>query len=398
MKSFGIWYKLKEEQSEEADFTEVQEDKSIEAQTEGISESCSVETEGEQVPQNNPGISVHVNLWSLKDVKTEEKINAPFLDVGLKISNFSQLQSITFHCPFVIKKEDEDIIDLSDKLSTKENATIIFNTDCEIATKDSYTIVNLSDEESLLIFPLKQSFPGIFKIEKLEDFPKTNIVFEFENFLKYISKVKKLKDVQNIYIRFRIKSDGLKDSLYFDSELLNKSFESAFSGTRVIDFKINEKRNIEEKIKADVLINGHTWAKLKKVHLLVMEPSSYDLTSFSEGNMTCRELEAQIWDDYLETKIDFSKSHVLVYHWKSKGKNKSDFSCLIKIKYSNTRKIKILSYMLMVVGLGILGSAIVNNIYAYFEGDKFWGYPLFISFLTAVGFMIIGYLSSNKNS
>lgn len=45
----------------------------------------------------------------------------------------------------------------------------------------------------------------------------------------------------DIYIRFRIQNIDLENILYFDSELFNKSLDSAFSGTRVLDFKINEK-------------------------------------------------------------------------------------------------------------------------------------------------------------
>lgn len=47
--------------------------------------------------------------------------------------------------------------------------------------------------------------------------------------------------MNTLYIRLRINNVNLRNHIYFDSEPLNKSFESAFSGTRIIDFKVNER-------------------------------------------------------------------------------------------------------------------------------------------------------------
>lgn len=45
--------------------------------------------------------------------------------------------------------EEGDIRDLSDRMSVKNNANIIFNADCEIHTKDNYTILELEKEKQL---------------------------------------------------------------------------------------------------------------------------------------------------------------------------------------------------------------------------------------------------------
>ena len=75
MKSFGLWYqKIKESDNE-------------------------VETDHENIPQ----FSLHVNFWSLEDIKTKENINTPFLDIGIKIKNYKQLDHITFYCPLIFR-------------------------------------------------------------------------------------------------------------------------------------------------------------------------------------------------------------------------------------------------------------------------------------------------------
>ena len=63
-----------------------------------------------------------------------------------------------------------------------------------------------------------------------------------------------------------------------------------------------------------------------------MEPSSYDVESFANKQMTCRELEGELWDDYFGANINYSKGRILAYHWKFEN----ECSCLIKVKYSKT--------------------------------------------------------------
>lgn len=327
MKSFGLWYKRTEQ---------------------------SISEHNDENHSSQPIISLHVNFWSLEDIKTQDAIKRPYLDIGIKIENYRTLDQMFFYCPFAVKKEN--IYDLSDKLASKNNAGIIFNKDCEIQTKDSYTIIELLEgqkQETLLIFPLNQVIDQIFAIERCKN-GNSQIVFQFENFIKYVDTIKQLKDINTLYIRFRIKSIELKDKIYFDSKLANWSFESAFSGTRIIDFKVNEKRNIDDEIKASIIVKGQEWAELKTTHFLVMEPSSYDLTSFFEEKMTCRELEEHLWDDYLGTKINFRKGHILAYHWKGE----KTFSCLVKVKYSRANFATIAIYCAVVILLSLASSVL----------------------------------------
>lgn len=64
----------------------------------------------------------------------------------------------------------------------------------------------------------------------------------------------------------RINNVNLRNHIYFDSEPLNKSFESAFSGTRIIDFKVNEKRNIPDSVRTEIIVRKEEWAIFKNIH------------------------------------------------------------------------------------------------------------------------------------
>lgn len=375
MKSFGLWYQLSEITSNNK--------YEIETTVNQIEDKKNSESE---VEDKEPQYSLHVNFWSLEDIRIKdiannknslkEHLKTPYLDIGIKIKDYSKLDSVTFYCPFVLKLEE--MFDLSPKLGTKNNASIIFNSDCEIETKDSYAIVNISEyNEKLLVFPLEQVIKDVFQIKRDERNDGTYLIFKFRNFHEYVKGVEKLGELDTIYIRFRIESSSLKKHIYFDSEPLNKSFESAFSGTRIIDFKVNEKRNIDEKIRAEIIMRKQEWVTFKDIHFLIMVPSSYDLTSFYKKTMTCRELEENLWDDYLGAHIDFASGHVLAYHWKDKAIERKvceDFACLVKVNYSRAKKETIFLYALSVVALGVLSSMIVTGLNEYWPNNNiyFW--------------------------
>lgn len=301
-----------------------------------------------------PIFSVHINFWSESVKKGSD---TPDLDVGMKIANFRSINELIFHCPFVIT--EEDIEDLVPKLCKKENANIIFNIDGEVATKDSYSIYSFEknkNKERLLLFPLEQDIGNVYCLNEEDN--KTNIVFDFSIFNKYLKEKGKFSDINEIYIRFRITSSELQNSIYFDCEPINKSFESAFSGTRIFDFKINEKRNLGSKTITQIELERYIFPQIENVHLLVMEPSTYDVESFASPQMTCRELEGELWNDYFGKNINYSKGRILAYHWKFDN----ECSCLVKVKYSKTNFSTLFAYILIVLALGVAGSTIVSMI------------------------------------
>ena len=343
MKSFGMWYQTNEENSNNKPSGKL----------------CALLKHNDS-SDSKPKFDLHVNFWSMEDIKTDKNIKNPYLDIGIKISDYKLLKQLTFYCPFKI--ESNGIKDLSGIVSQKSNANIIFNDDCEIETKDNYTIVQLSNSERLLVFPIFAAIKDVCKVEARKETDGTEIRFDFEKFHNYVSEVEKLRELNTLYIRLRINNVNLRNHIYFDSEPLNKSFESAFSGTRIIDFKVNEKRNIPDSVRTEIIVRKEEWAIFKNIHFLAMMPSSYDLTPLCEERMTCRELEPEIWDDYLDAKIDFTKGHVLAYHWRKKSSDErnfiEDFSCLVKVNYSKTQIITIIAYALSVIALGIISDII----------------------------------------
>lgn len=40
--------------------------------------------------------ALHVNFWSLEDIETDENIGEPYLDIGIKITNYESVEKMTF--------------------------------------------------------------------------------------------------------------------------------------------------------------------------------------------------------------------------------------------------------------------------------------------------------------
>lgn len=307
---------------------------------------------------DEPVFSLHINFWS-ESMKKGSSV--PDLDIGIKIKNFQCVDRMVFHCPFELS--ENEIVDLEPKLHNVENANIIFNMDGKVENQALYSTYSFEndqkeDEEKLLLFPLKQNIGHIYSLSV--DDMESNIIFDFHEFNDFLKHKKEFSDINRIYIRFRITSDKLKDRIYFDCEPTNKSFESAFSGTRIFDFKINEKRNLGLKTITPMEKEKYQFPEMDRIHLLLMEPSSYDIEAFANPQMTCRELEGELWEDYFETNIDYSNGRILAYHWKFE--DKKTCSCLVKVKYSKTNVRKLVAYVLIVLALGVIGSTIVSMI------------------------------------
>lgn len=350
MRSFGLWYKCNESATD------------------------------------SPIFSLDINFWS-ESVK--KKNSAPALDIGIKIEEFKNLNKLIFHCPF--KVNDSDITDLSEKLSKKENANIIFNIDGEIETKDSYFIYSFeknNKREALLLCPLSPNFSSL--CNSPEEVNQTDICFDFSKIFPHIKGKQKFTNITGIYIRFRITSKEFQNNIYFDCEPANKSFESAFSGTRIFDFKINEKRNLDSRIITKIEQEHYSFSQLENVHLLVMEPSSYDLESFANNQLTCRELENTLWDDYFGEHINYSKGRILAYHWKFKG----ECSCLIKIRYSKTNLSTIMAYIIIALSIGIVGEAIISTLQSALTTKPCL--TVFISYVVGIILFIIGLFWGRK--
>lgn len=344
MKSLGLWYKL--DDKDENKESELDENKDL-------------------------SFEMHINLWSKMQRKNDSNT---FLDIGIKINDYTQLRYLNFVCPF--KLENDDIIDLAPHMKIKKNANLIFNNECEIETSGNYTIIHDNqikgdNRKDILVYPLNQNMDKIFDIEKINE-NNYKLQISFDKFKTYIndemiqSNINNLKNIDTIYIRFRIKSNNLEDMLISKIVPKNTYFESVFTTTQIVDFKINKKRNLDENILVNAIINKEKLVEFKKIHFLLMEPANNDVLDISNDMRDCRKLESRVWNDYLELESDNDcTNNILVYHWKdTDAENKkliNEFGKLVKITYSKTNKKIMATYICVVILISII-SGIFSNL------------------------------------
>ena len=321
MKSFGLWYKQKEQ--------------------------CTL----------IPKFDLHINFWNVpqKNNADGSMDEIPLVDFGIKISEFHDTTEIAFSIPCAI--DDSELIDLSHVLKSDE-VQLIFN---DITYKygemaSPYNGISNS-KEKIIILPLKKGVNDTFvsqvSAQKSDDNQKYTIKISLNKYGDVF------KDVTSVYFRFRIKSRVVSNTLMSKLEEKNFYLESAFEERQIIDIKFNNARNIDKYDIRQYKEQKFNVAKLNSVHLFIMVPSFFEVTiwdNFSE----CRLLESDVWDNYLQNEI--STNDVIAYHWKKKssanGNALDDFTQLIKIA-NRTRNWKIiLTYCAIVVFLGSLGSGL----------------------------------------
>lgn len=114
MKSFGLWYSSNITDSEE-NTSEVSSGIPKESeQPEPLDESKKADNKKKLKPR----FCIHANFWSLEECPKNIDKREPYLDIGIEVENWEQINVMTFFCPFRLN-ENTDIIDLSDKMSQK---------------------------------------------------------------------------------------------------------------------------------------------------------------------------------------------------------------------------------------------------------------------------------------
>lgn len=307
--------------------------------------------------QKNPVVDVHINLWNISAVNNKKV--EPMLDIGLKIQDYQAIEKLRFFLPF--KFDEAEFIDLEHVMKDVSVLRLVFNdSKCEVSSIQNLHQIELSKEPGHMLL-LKLSNQN--KHKKLVTFMNTDNLSEqgtcFEISLAGIAE--KYTGTKNAYLRFRIKSLLLEEAIYQDLKMKNFFLESAFTSTQVIDLKINKERNIPNEYSEEFRNQGFEFLSFHKIHFLLAEPANNDVTIFGSDKLDCRTLEDNEWNVYLGDEYNTKDS--LVYHiteTSKEGEQISTFDCLAKAETKKTSYMVILCYILVVVVMGALGSALFS--------------------------------------
>ena len=265
-------------------------------------------------------VELHFNFWKIPN---GTKIHHKFLDIGIKLENTLNVESLNIFLPSKVKNSDfEDIV--SKFIDKPDLVSAIFNENYKVlsdGTSKSYPIQNAKDEAVFTIY--KTSTNDI----KFKEFANGTII-----------SIKILKQEDKSYYRFRIKGSFVQ-SLSTINKPTNAILESAFSEIEMIDFRVNEIRDLNqdllERIREEVIL------KILKQHFFFICSNDEEVIGNHQPFISCRNLENYRWDNYVDFPsvkrnkylfwIKPKENIYLAYHWKEI--NKDSVSTLIKTKY-----------------------------------------------------------------
>jgi len=254
--------------------------------------------------QNNVKLDLHFNFWKLEKQQFLKEY-AYFLDIGLKIENFKNVDKVKMFFPFLLSRDA--VSDLGAVISKSTDlVNAIFNEEFRISNIGHEKYRDLEHQEG------DKSF-SIYTIDVKNDIEINSkyggSIIELNTGVIIYPKIKK-----TCYFRFRIRQDSLKQFTHLYTPKYS-FFQSAFSQTEIIDFRVNEKRNLDKSLLQEM--DGKGNFSINKVHFLLLR-NAEDNFAYAHNDMSsCRVLEEKIWDDYIA--ITYKEEKIIAYHWKKKG-------------------------------------------------------------------------------
>lgn len=301
-------------------------------------------TAGQSSPLTD--VELHFNFWKIPNgAKDYQK----FLDIGIKLDNTSNVDSLNLYFPNQITQNDfEDIV--SKFIDKADLVSAIFNENYKVTTDGTKKSFEITDSKNDFVFTVYKTSGN-------------DIIFQSNKYGGTVIKIKVLKQSKKTYYRFRLKGSFI-DSLSTISKPTNSVLESAFSEIEMIDFRVNEIRDLNhdliEEINKDVLL------KIKKQHFFFICSNEEEVIGNHQPYISCRNLENYRWDKYVDL-TDKNKDNVyLAYHWKEN--DRESVSTLIKTKYERNNWKTIVKYFIIAFVIAVLIELFSSWLYDILKG------------------------------
>jgi hypothetical protein len=161
------------------------------------------------------------------------------------------------------------------------------------------------------------------------------------------------------YYRIRLKNSYV-DSISRIYTPPNSALESAFSQTELVDFRLNEKRNLNSSLLEKMRLEGEV--SFTKTHLFLMREASDDYVYSHKPPNGSRQLERDLWKGYIGG--DYSFDNIIAYHWKETNTHNS-FSAFVKFRFIRCNPLTIATFIIIIIILGILAGLAANYLFLH---------------------------------
>ena len=304
-----------------------------------------------QQNQQQGKLECHFNLWMLNRIghKPNEKLDC-FLDIGIKLHQQYEATHINIFIPDQINKSN--VQDLGTIFKDKtELVSAVFNEDYGILTRAKEKTIEVQQVDTTPLF-------DIYMLDLEND---VSIESKFGGSTINIRIPEHLKNKKHYY-RIRLKCAFVDNIGYIYNPPASSILEGAFFQTELIDFRVNEKRNLPGSLLETIRQNGDV--VFTKTHFFLMREASDDYI-FSHKPAGGRQLEKDIWKTYVGKEYSFEQ--ITAYHWKEATSHDS-FSVFAKFRSFHSGWRTILIAVGVVILLGTIGGFIANLLYSLLTG------------------------------
>lgn len=299
------------------------------------------------IPEGRNGainVQLHFNLWRLPHLEgaSEDEL----LDIGIFLPEREGLESLHFYFPKELQRSA--ITDLGRKLGERSIAVAIFN--------DEVTVK--SDSRRIEI-----EHPG--RAEKKNVYQLT-VDSEIEiqcpgdgSVLTLSKEVIGRLPLDHIYIRFRVLLGEVSNSPFaLQSGQIDRYLVSGYNESEIVDFRVNEFRNIPEAIRKEIARDrAEGWLAIEQLHFFFVRDKRWGFVHAYQDFYKCRILEADTWSGYIDSHRHALNSHLVIYHWRhDRRPSTKSYNCFAKFGRHVTSWGHIGIFVVGVLLLGAIGN------------------------------------------
>lgn len=297
---------------------------------------------------------LHVNYWIIKrGIFNRDH----FLDFGIKLFNWDG-GLLSFYIP--IRNIDKSIIEIGSELKERELANALFNENCMITENSPKRFEIGLPNEKLTTF----IFDSDNDVQSEQRYDGTlfsvNIPKESKNW--YIRFRIKIPYVNAIINLFKIKSWTTIRSSFSKKYTPGGSFyQSVRSSVEAVDFRINNKRNLNVSLLDE---NQDKFLRLRKLHFFLIYDNDEDFISSTTKPKKIRLLENDVWSRYLQGVSGDNRKYCAM-HWSCSVLNEEGWEIFVKIRFASANILTIGWYIILISLL-----AFIINISSAFFYDR----------------------------
>ena len=313
---------------------------------------------------DNVAVDLHFNMWGDLPRKGRFWQRRPdVLDIGIKFKPPFPTK-LYFYFPGKITRDL--VSDLSGVLRSRKTLAAVFNDTMEIEDEGGPIFRTINSRKSDLW--ISRLDPRDLECEHIEAGEGTVIAIAQKTLQEFTA------DKEN-YVRFRVRLEKQLRWLFFDEgDPVDNMFISSFVRTRIVEFRLNEKRNLSEQL-LQKYPNCADFLQIDTLHYLLVRHMRVELSRSHATYRKMRRLEPELWGDYLREFGEPNMENMVIYHWREPdaercesddetSKGVEDFVALCAFRELRNN----LYYVPVIVLLGAVGNAIE----AYFTDRLGW--------------------------